>query len=187
MNNGDFYGDKRKRWDAYFYNICCAVASKSPCLSVQRGAVLVKDKSVIATGYNGPARGIPHCGHPRYFKDENLASLVREKIGPDFHPTEVQKTCPRHLLGYLSGEGLEICIATHAEANCIANAARVGVCTYGSTLYLNCETPCKDCFSLLINAGVKEIVVMNLKHYDSTSFFIKENSKIKVRQFDLGG
>jgi len=57
-----------KRWDTYFHSICIAVASKSPCLSRKIGAILVRDKSIVATGYNGPPRGVPHCGHDRNMK-----------------------------------------------------------------------------------------------------------------------
>jgi len=51
------------KWDTYFHSICVAVASKSPCLSRKIGAILVKDHSIVSTGFNGPSRGIPHCGH----------------------------------------------------------------------------------------------------------------------------
>jgi len=147
-----------ERWDKYFHAICCAVALKSPCQSRQIGAILVRDKSIVATGYNGPPRGIPHCG----------------------------SICPRKAAGYKSGEGLHLCPAAHAETNCIVNAARLGVSTLNTTLYMNCITPCRECMKLLINAGVAEIVVDELTQYDEMSIkLLSVLSQPVVRRFIL--
>ena len=113
-----------KEWDRYFRSVCLAVASKSPCHSRKIGAILVRDKSIVATGYNGPPRGVPHC----------------------------DPSCPRREAGYRSGEGLHLCPATHAEVNCVINAARLGVVTLGTTLYMNAPFPCMECTKDLINA-----------------------------------
>ena len=146
------------KWDPYFLTICNAVASKSSCLSRQIGAILVRDKSVVATGYNGPARGYPHC---------------------------LPSTCPRQLKpGYKSGEDLVSCPAAHAEANCIANAARLGVSTKGCTLYLNTIIPCKDCMILLVNAGIIEVVTTDLTYYHQMSEGIALNGGIRIRRFE---
>jgi len=141
------------KWDAYFLSICETVAKQSTCLSRQFGAILVRDKSIISTGYNGPARDVTHCQGPE---------------------------CPRHRCGYKSGQRLDLCPATHAEANCIANAARNGILTLGSTLYLNGVHPCKDCTSLLINAGVAEIVCLE-GYYDTLSLIIAKDARLSVR------
>lgn len=146
------------RWDSYFHEICEAVSSKSPCHSRQIGAILVRDKSIISTGYNGPARGYPHCMGPK---------------------------CPRRRAGYKSGEGLLECPAAHAEANCIANAARNGVVTVGTTLYLNTIIPCKDCSIILVNAGIIEVVCSSLLHYHAMSWDVLTHSNIKLRRFDI--
>ena len=146
------------RWDLYFHGICKAVSSKSPCLSRKIGAILVRDKSIVSTGYNGPPRGYPHC-----------------------HGT----TCPRKLKGYSSGEGLVECPAAHAEANCIANAARIGASTVGSTLYMNCIVPCKDCAILLVNAAIVEVVIEDVVYYHPMSKEIFEKANINVRRFLL--
>jgi len=167
------------KWDKYFLTICNAVGSKSPCLSRQVGAILVRDHSIISTGYNGPARGIPHCGIERYRVDAEIQDLFK-----DFNPTDIDETCPRQLLGYTSGTHLEICPAQHSEENVISNAARNGVSTIGTTLYINFVLPCKDCFSTLINAGIKEIVVAKYTLYDSYKYIIS-NSNIKIREFQL--
>jgi len=80
---------------------------------------------------------------------------------------------------------MDLCTAQHAEENCISNAARIGVMTYGSTLYMNCIIPCHNCFGTLINAGVKEIVLDELKYYDKYTKFLRDNSDIKLRKFKL--
>ena len=150
-------------WDEYFHNICIAVASKSPCLSRQIGAILVRNRSIVSTGYNGPARNYPHCGP---------GELSSEKA-----------VCPRKLKGYKSGEGLVECPAAHAEGNCIANAARIGASTIGTTLYMNCIIPCKDCMILLVNAGVIEIVVEKTTFYHEMSEDIARHGNIRIREF----
>jgi len=159
------------KWDSYFHSICSAVASKSPCLSRKIGAILVRDHSVISTGYNGPPRGVPHCGHDRYMKDGLLSKYI-------------SKTCPRKLLGYESGTHMELCPAQHAEVNAISNAARLGVSVLGSTLYMNSVIPCKNCFGALINAGITEIVVDEVTVYDKHTQFLIDNSNIIIRRFD---
>jgi dCMP deaminase len=143
------------RWDSYFLTICKSIASKSPCLSRQIGAILVRDKSIISTGYNGPARNFPHC----------------------------EGQCRRKNLGLKSGEGLHLCPAAHAELNCIANAARNGVSTIGTTLYMNCIIPCKDCMIALVNAGIKEVVITKGEFYHTMSEAIAEHGNILVREF----
>jgi len=174
-------------WDKYFHRICESVASKSPCLSRQIGAILVKDHSIVSTGYNGPSRGIPHCGHERFMKDKLISDLLTNSkdYKEIFGISDIQNTCPRQLLNYDSGIYLELCPAQHAEVNVIANAARLGVAVINSTLYMNCIIPCKSCFGLLINAGIAEIVVDSIEVYDKHTAFLIENSNIKIRRFDL--
>jgi len=143
------------RWDKYFLDLCGTVSSNSKCLSRQIGAILVQDRIVVTTGYNGPPRGVPHC----------------------------KEVCPRTALEYQSGEGLFLCPGAHAEKNCIASAARLGVSTLGTTLYLNTGVPCKDCMAMLINAGVVEVVCTELTYYDTLTQWMVEHSGIKVRTF----
>jgi dCMP deaminase len=156
-------------WDSYFLTVCNAVASKSPCLSRQIGAILVRDHSIVSTGYNGPARGYPHCQH---------IVLAPGKISSI-------SICPRHVKGYASGEGLVECPAAHAEGNCIANAARIGASTINSTLYMNTQIPCKDCMILLVNAGICEVVVTDLTPYHKMSIDIARYGNIKMRRFQI--
>ncbi len=173
----------QKAWDQYFHSICIAVASKSPCLSRKIGAILVKDHSIVSTGFNGPSRGIPHCGHERLMKDEVLISLIKS---PQIHqPDRIRKECPRRILGYESGTHMELCPAQHAEENAISNAARLGISTIGTSLYMNCIIPCKNCFGTLINSGIKEIVIEDNKVYDKYTQYLIDNSDIKIRRFEL--
>lgn len=161
MRKRNYYNETIKRWDIYFHDLCKTIASKSPCLSRQIGAVIVRDKSVISTGYNGPPRGYTHCN-------------------------ETMTICPRHARGYKSGEHLDECPAAHAETNCIANAARIGASTVDSTLYMNTTClPCKDCMALLINAGVVEVVVEELNLYHDLSSEMIKLCGMKVRRFNL--
>jgi dCMP deaminase len=176
------------KWDDYFHLICQSIASKSSCLSRKIGAILVRNKSIVSTGYNGPPRGVPHCGHERFTKDKLLSELLTQSV--DYKEiwgiTDIGNTCPRKLLSYESGTHMELCPAQHAEENAISNAARNGVSTLGCTLYMNSIQPCKNCIGTLINAGITEIVIEQLKPYDTYSEFIYSNSDIKIRTFNLG-
>ncbi len=120
----------RPSWDQYFIDITHLVATRSTCLRRQVGALLVKDRNILATGYNGTPSGITHC----------------EDVG-----------CLRERLKVPSGERHELCRGLHAEQNAIIQAARHGVNIDGSTLY--CTTmPCIICTKMLINAGIRRIV-----------------------------
>jgi len=160
----------QKEWDNYFMGIAYRVGMNSKCLSRKIGAVLVKDKSIISTGYNGPPREIPHCEN----RNENRVLI-----------------CPRRLTDCQSGECLDMCPAGHAERNAIVNAARMGVCTKGAILYCDCGIPCKDCLVEIINAGIIEIVYNTKKeeaaktaaYRNSAWYWIVENMKIKIRGY----
>ncbi|UCF32152.1 MAG: dCMP deaminase family protein [bacterium] len=106
------------------------VATRSTCLRRQVGAAFVKDKNILATGYNGAPSGIPHCS----------------EVG-----------CLREDLGIPSGERHEICRGLHAEQNGIIQAARHGINLSGSTVYTT-DSPCIICAKMLINVGVKRLV-----------------------------
>jgi dCMP deaminase len=106
------------------------VARRSTCLRRQIGALLVRDKRILATGYNGAPTGLPHC----------------EDVG-----------CQRAELGVASGERQELCRGLHAEQNAIIQGALHGVSVKGSVLYCT-NQPCVICAKMLINAGVRRIV-----------------------------
>ncbi|NQT32524.1 MAG: cytidine deaminase [Candidatus Omnitrophica bacterium] len=121
----------RPSWDEYFLNIAKLVATRSTCLRRQVGAVIVKNKQVLATGYNGAPSGLTHC----------------DKTG-----------CLREELGVPSGERHELCRALHAEQNAFLQAARHGISLDGSTLYITTQ-PCSICAKMIINTGIKKIVI----------------------------
>ncbi|MCD4740505.1 dCMP deaminase family protein [archaeon] len=121
---------KRMDLDHYFMSIAELVAKRSTCLRQNVGAVLVKDKHLLSTGYNGAPSGLKHC----------------LDIG-----------CLREQLKIPSGERHELCRAVHAEQNAVIQAALHGVNTKGSTLYCT-HTPCSLCAKILINAKIKRVV-----------------------------
>lgn len=120
----------RPTWDEYFMEIARLVASRSTCLRRQVGAVMVKDKNILATGYNGTPSGIRHCS----------------EVG-----------CLRQQMKVPSGERHELCRGLHAEQNAIIQAAKHGVNIDGAVLYCT-HSPCIICSKMLINSGVKRIV-----------------------------
>ena len=172
---------KRKSWDDYFLSIVKQVAERSTCLSRNIGCILVKDNVMISSGYNGPARGIPHCGKLRNRLDDHLRNLLENTIDPVIGSPN---TCPRRKLGHPIGTGLELCTAVHAEMNCIIAAARIGISTKNSILYTSDQVPCSNCFSSIINSGIKEIVCTNLTPYRIEDHFVIDNSNIKIRLFE---
>lgn len=113
-------------------DIARLVARRSTCLRRQVGAVLVKEKNILATGYNGTPSGITHCA----------------EVG-----------CLRQQLGVPSGERHELCRGLHAEQNAIIQAAKHGVNIAGSTLYCT-NSPCSICSKMLINAGIDRIIYL---------------------------
>lgn len=119
----------RPSWHEYFLQLARQAATRSTCLRRQVGAVLVRDKRILATGYNGSPRGTAHC---------------------------LEVGCLREQLGIPSGERHELCRAIHAEQNAIIQAAVHGVAIEGATLYSTVQ-PCILCAKMLINCGIKEI------------------------------
>jgi dCMP deaminase len=120
----------RPTWDQYFMEITHLVAKRSTCLRRQVGAVLVKDKNILATGYNGAPSGVAHC---------------------------LDVGCLREQMGVPSGERHELCRGLHAEQNAIIQAAKHGTSIEGATLY-STTMPCIICTKMVINAGIKRVV-----------------------------
>ena len=176
-----------EKWDEYYLNICKAVGLNSKCHSRKIGSVLVKDKIILATGYNGPARGIPECSE-RLNKDPvMIEELEKRKIKPSSILDGITtKKCPRQVMGFPSGQGLEWCCAAHSEKNCLLAAARAGVSTMGATIYIDAEiSPCTQCFVGCINAGIKEIVVVKNNIYDPSLLWNMNNTNVIIREFEI--
>jgi len=166
-------------WDEHFFNICLQVSRNSKCFSRKIGAILVRDKRVISTGYNGAPSGIPPCDK-RWIIDPVFSERFSE-----FSSKKNSGKCPRQVIGFKSGEGIEWCPAAHAEENTIVNCARLGISAKGSIMFMSCGIPCSKCMIKIINAGVEEIVVTKLSYYDETSKYLLENSDVRVRIYDF--
>jgi len=162
-------------WDKYFLRLAREVSKNSKCLSRQIGAVLVKDKSIISTGYNGPARGVKHCNERDLEFYKNLDGRNLTNIEKD------ENICPRRRFAYKSGQGLHLCQAGHAERNALIQSARNGISTKGTTLYCWCSQVCKDCAIEIINAGVDTLVYLVGSEYDKYSKTILLESGITIK------
>jgi dCMP deaminase len=119
----------RPTWDEYFLILAKLAAIRSTCLARQVGAVIVKNKQVLATGYNGPPSGSVHCTEQGF-------------CYPGLLNCDASKTLPSR--------------AIHAEANAIAQAAKHGISTAGASIYVTLE-PCLSCLKLIISAGISEV------------------------------
>jgi dCMP deaminase len=123
----------RPAWDDYFMNIAADVATRSTCIRRQVGAVIVKDKRILTTGYNGAPKGVPHC---------------------------TKETCVRDQLNIPSGERHELCRGLHAEQNAILQAAAHGVCISDAAIYVT-NQPCIICTKMLINCDIRTFIYRN--------------------------
>jgi dCMP deaminase len=121
---------KRPSWDQYFMTITEQVADRSTCLRAKVGAVIARDRSILATGYNGSPAGLPHC--------LDVGCLIYESKNPY---GEIEQNCYRTI---------------HAEINAITQAARNGVAIRDADIYVT-HTPCIHCMKVLINTGIKNI------------------------------
>ncbi len=147
----------RPSWDEYFMEITRLVARRSTCLRRQVGAILVKEKNILATGYNGAPSGVAHC---------------------------LDVGCLREKQGIPSGERHELCRGLHAEQNAIIQAAKHGTNIDNATLY--CTTrPCVICSKMLINAGIRRIVFAE-GYSDRLAGEMIEESGVVVEKFQPG-
>lgn len=121
--------DPRPSWENYFMDIAMLVARRSTCLRRAVGAVIVKDKRILSTGYNGAPSGVRHC---------------------------VEVGCLREKLGIASGQKHELCRGIHAEQNAIIQAAYHGVSLKSASIFCT-NLPCSICAKMIINAGIEKI------------------------------
>ena len=180
---------KGMEWDQWYYELCTVVAKKSQCLSRQIGAILVNDKAVVAQGYNGPPRGVQTCDE-RWLNDPVMRKAAGfQEEDNEFlvmYEKKLEGTCPRYIpeMGFKSGEGLEWCVAGHAERNALINAARFGIATKGLKIYMDCGVPCTPCLVEIINAGIEEIIVTKMEFYDQSSEYLLRDSGIPIRVYE---
>lgn len=145
----------RPTWDEYFMTIAAEVSGRSTCLRRATGAVIVRDKRILATGYNGVPAGLAHC----------------EEVG-----------CIREQRGIASGANHELCRGIHAEQNAVIQAARYGTSIDGSTAYCT-HQPCILCAKILINAGIVTIVYRD-EYPDPLAAEMLEQASVEVRRYE---
>jgi len=147
----------RPSWDEYFMNIAKQVATRSNCIKRKVAAVLVRDKQIISTGYNGTPRGTRNCN---------------------------EGGCPRCNSFSESGKNLEDCFCSHGEENAIVQAAYNGISTKGCTIYTT-FSPCLYCTRMIINAGIVEVVYNEKYPISENSMKLLKEAGVKVRQFKV--
>jgi len=143
----------RPSWDEYFMKIAMLAAERSTCLRRHVGAIIVKNKKVLTTGYNGAAKGTKDC---------------------------LELGCLRDKLNIPSGTRHEICRAIHGEQNAIIQAASRGININGAIMYCT-HSPCMICAKMIVNAGIKEIITYNDYADKNAILFLKE-AKVKLRK-----
>lgn len=148
--------NKRPSLDEYFMKMAYLVSTRSTCLRRKVGAVIVKDKRVLSTGYNGAPKGLPHC----------------DEVG-----------CVRENLDVPTGERHELCRGVHAEQNAIIQAAVFGTSIKNGKIYTT-NHPCVVCAKLLINASISEIIFDD-DYVDELAKEVLSQSGVKVRRFKL--
>ncbi|RKX68080.1 cytidine deaminase [candidate division TA06 bacterium] len=146
---------ERPSWDEYFMQITELVKERSTCLRRKVGAVIVKNKRILTTGYNGPPEGFKHC--------DDLGGCIRDRL---------------HIP---SGQRQELSRAVHAEQNAIVQAAKMGISIDGGTIYVT-NHPCVICTKMLINAGIKRIIYKEGYPDELSKEMLKEGN-IEVIQF----
>ncbi|HHW47032.1 MAG TPA: cytidine deaminase [Clostridiaceae bacterium] len=144
----------RPSWDEYFMEIVELIKTRSTCVRRQVGALIVKDKRILATGYNGAPSNCKHC-------------------------TEIG--CLREKLQIPSGQRHELCRGIHAEQNAIVQAAYSGTSVNGGTLYVT-HQPCVMCAKMAVNAGIKKIVFKG-DYPDDLAMDILKEAGVRVVKF----
>ncbi len=147
--------NRRPSWDEYFLETAELVAKRSTCMRRQVGAVAVRDKRILATGYNGAPSGLVHCS----------------SVG-----------CIRQKLGIPSGQRQELCRALHAEQNIIIQALLHKIDLNGTSIYVT-NQPCVICSKMLISAGAKEVIISDGYPDELARKMLKE-AKIEIRKIN---
>jgi len=152
--------DKRPSWDEYFMEITRTVARRSTCDRGRSGALIVKNKRILTTGYVGAPAGLPHC--------DEVGHQLREVLHED-------------------GTRSKHCLRTvHAEQNAIVQAARFGISIEGATIYCT-MTPCYTCAKMIINAGIKRVVCEKDYHAsrDTKEIFKKAGIELVIKNHEV--
>jgi len=145
--------NNRPDWDNYFMEIARIVSKRSTCIRRHVGAVIVKDKRILSTGYNGAPKGLKHC---------------------------MDSGCLREKMNIASGERHELCRGLHAEQNAIIQAALHGVSINGAEIY-STHLPCSICMKMIINAGITKVTYLD-GYPDELSVELIKESNIKMKK-----
>ena len=148
--------DKRPDWDTYFMDIAHVVSTRGNCSRRRVAAVIVKDRRIISTGYNGTPRGVKNC---------------------------MDGGCARCASNAPSGSGLGECICSHAEENSITQAAYHGISTKDATIYVTLS-PCLTCAKMIINAGIKEVIYDEEYSFNQQTPALLAEAKVLCRQIE---
>jgi dCMP deaminase len=147
----------RPSWDDYFMSIAKAVSTRSNCMKRQVGAIIVQDKRIVSTGYNGTPRGLRNCN---------------------------EGGCPRCNSFSASGTKLEECLCSHAEENAIVQAAYHGIGIKGATLYTTLS-PCVMCTKMILNGGIVEVVYNAKYALDDTTGRLFREAGVALKQVEV--
>ncbi len=148
--------DPRPDWDTYFMTIAHDVAKRSNCSRRSVAAVIVADKRIISTGYNGTPRGLPNC---------------------------FEGGCPRCSGSAKSGTSLDECLCLHAEQNAICQAAYYGIRLEGSSIYVTL-TPCLTCAKLIVSAGIREVIYTGQYAFDAQTQKLFADAGVNCRRYE---
>jgi dCMP deaminase len=151
---------KRPSWDDYFLNLVGEIAKRASCDRGRAGAIIVKDKRILCTGYVGSPQGLPHC--------DEAGHLMKMMIDED-------------------GTTRQHCVRTiHAEQNAILQAAKYGIPIEGSTFYCSME-PCRVCAMMMISVGIKRVVCKKMYHaaQETRDFFKKAGVILEVKDTEV--
>ena len=147
--------DSRPDWDTYFLRIAQVVKTRANCSRRQVAALIVRDRRIISTGYNGTPRGVANC---------------------------FEGGCPRCAGDSPSGSNLGECICCHAEENAIVQAAYHGISVRGATLYCT-NSPCLVCSKMIINAGIVEVVYEDDYHFSEQAGRLLHEAGVLFRRY----
>ena len=146
---------RRPDWDTYFMDIAHVVARRSNCSRRQVAAIIVKDRRIISTGYNGTPRGVRNC---------------------------FEGGCPRCAGDAPSGDALGECICSHAEENAITQAAYHGIAVNRAVIYCTLG-PCLLCAKMIINAGIREVIYEDAYRFDEQTRDLLAEADVLCRRF----
>ena len=150
--------NERPDWDEYFMDIARVIKSRANCSRRKVAAVIVRDRQIVSTGYNGTPRGIKNCN---------------------------EGGCARCNSDAPSGQSLSECVCCHAEENAIVQAAYHGISVKGGTLYCT-NSPCLMCTKMIINAGIAEVVYDEEYHFGEQSRALFQEAGVTCRKLISG-